>query len=401
MRDRLPINNVFNHHGMNFTEACLTYRVVDQPFQRRARTSSGKRSSLALRLARWALMGCFVQGAIDTLPAQPRRVPADSLAEIHYKSGEAVLRSFAPVAAAASGSVVYFQIAGDRVALGTVVDAAGLVLTKASEVAGVELTCRGVDGTTVPARVLGVADDNDLALVKVEAVGLRPVVWATGTPPIGQWVVTPGTGAQPEAVGIISAPPRRVLHRRALIGVELDPNHGGPRIAKLVPGLGAEQAGLAPGDLVLTVNESPVKSREEMVQLLRQFREGQTVRLSIERAAATLEFNVVMMAPTPHPAGREADRGERMNRMGSAVSLRADGFDEVLTHDTVLQAWQCGGPLLNLDGEAVGLNIARAGRTASYALPARRVQEIAENLMISELPQSIPRSSMRGALQSP
>jgi len=36
----------------------------------------------------------------------------------------------------------------------------------------------------------------------------------------------------------------------------------------------------------------------------------------------------------------------------------------------VLQNWQCGGPLMNLDGKAVGLNIARAGRVASYALPS-------------------------------
>jgi serine protease Do len=88
-----------------------------------------------------------------------------------------------------------------------------------------------------------------------------------------------------------------------------------------------------------------------------------------------------MMAPNPDPSVRAADRGERMNQMGSTLSVRADGFDEVLTHDTVLQAWQCGGPLVNLKGHAIGLNIARAGRTASYALPARRVQEIAEALM--------------------
>ena len=33
-------------------------------------------------------------------------------------------------------------------------------------------------------------------------------------------------------------------------------------------------------------------------------------------------------------------------------------------------AIDCGGPLVDLDGAAVGLNIARAGRTESYALPA-------------------------------
>jgi len=65
-----------------------------------------------------------------------------------------------------------------------------------------------------------------------------------------------------------------------------------------------------------------------------------------------------------------------MNRLGTELSERAEGFQMALQHDTVLQPWQCGGPLVNLDGKAIGLNIARAGRTASYALPASLVQQI-------------------------
>ena len=70
-----------------------------------------------------------------------------------------------------------------------------------------------------------------------------------------------------------------------------------------------------------------------------------------------------------------------MNRMGSVVSERAEAFDLAIQHDTVLEPWQCGGPLVNLDGNAVGLNIARAGRVASYALPATLVRRIIEELM--------------------
>ena len=69
-----------------------------------------------------------------------------------------------------------------------------------------------------------------------------------------------------------------------------------------------------------------------------------------------------------------------MNRMGSLTSQRAEDFELALQHDTVLQAWQCGGPLVNLDGKAVGLNIARAGRVASYALPADLVKKAVEKL---------------------
>ena len=69
-----------------------------------------------------------------------------------------------------------------------------------------------------------------------------------------------------------------------------------------------------------------------------------------------------------------------MNRLGGELSRRAEGFQLAIQHDGVLQPWQCGGPLLNLDGKAIGLNIARAGRVASYALPAGLVRHLADDL---------------------
>ena len=36
----------------------------------------------------------------------------------------------------------------------------------------------------------------------------------------------------------------------------------------------------------------------------------------------------------------------------------------------------CGGPLVDLSGKVIGINIARAGRTETYALPADVVQAL-------------------------
>src|SRR5690606_17538087 len=52
------------------------------------------------------------------------------------------------------------------------------------------------------------------------------------------------------------------------------------------------------------------------------------------------------------------------------LSERRTGFPLALQHDTVLTPQECGGPLVDLDGRCVGINIARAGRVNSYALPA-------------------------------
>jgi serine protease Do len=325
--------------------------------------------------------GLLLGLALGTALGQPRPAGTDDLAEVHHKQGAATLGAFAPVAEAARGSVVQFDQGGERVALGTVIDGGGWVLTKASEIQGDNLKCRLPDGSTVGARLVKTDDDNDLALVRVEAQGLRPVRWAVAEPAVGQWTVSPGLNAVAEAVGIVSGSPRRIPHRRALIGIVLDLTRRDPRIAELMAGMGAERAGLKVGDVIVGLNDSPVESREELVQALREFREGQAVQVRVQRDDAERQVEVTLGVPKPEANGRSPDRAERMNRMGSELSVRADGFRRVLVHDTVLQAWQCGGPLLNLDGEAIGLNIARAGRVASYALPAEVVREITAGML--------------------
>jgi serine protease Do len=56
--------------------------------------------------------------------------------------------------------------------------------------------------------------------------------------------------------------------------------------------------------------------------------------------------------------------------LSGEVSKRATYFPTVLQHDTILKPSDMGGPLVDLDGRVIGINIARAGRTETYALPA-------------------------------
>ena len=71
--------------------------------------------------------------------------------------------------------------------------------------------------------------------------------------------------------------------------------------------------------------------------------------------------------------------------MGGALSLRNANFPAVLQHDTVLTPAMVGGPLVTLDGTAVGINIARAGRVESYALPADVVTALLPDLKSGKL----------------
>src|SRR5439155_21464335 len=77
--------------------------------------------------------------------------------------------------------------------------------------------------------------------------------------------------------------------------------------------------------------------------------------------------------------------GNPQERMGSDLSNRRGGFPFILQHDTVLKPKDCGGPLVDLDGKVVGINIARAGRTESYAIPSEKVQALLEDLNSGKL----------------
>lgn len=299
-----------------------------------------------------------------------------TLQKNRFRSGESVLRAFQPIAAATRDSIVKFNVNGETVALGAVVETNGLVLTKASELKAGRLTCWLATEAEVGAEVLETDEDEDLALVRVNAPGLKPLKWAAEEVAIGQWAITPGIAETPHAVGIISALPRRIRPERAFIGVQFDFGTTVPQVGELMPGLGAEKAGLKRGDVIVAVNGQAVTNREQVVETIREFRAGQTVKVDFKRGDEQLQAEIRLMPPNSSLERRGDFSESPREQLAGEVSHRSQGFELAIEHDTVLPPWLCGGPLVNLDGEAVGLNIARAGRVTTYALPAKLVREI-------------------------
>jgi serine protease Do len=118
------------------------------------------------------------------------------------------------------------------------------------------------------------------------------------------------------------------------------------------------------------------------VDLIATRKLGDSVTLTLKRGDKELNVSAVL--------GRRVESGppsrsDVMNAMGGDPSKRATGFPAVLQHDTVLKPSECGGPLVNLDGEVIGINIARAGRTESFALPADAVAGLIGELKSGKL----------------
>src|SRR2546421_699142 len=107
-----------------------------------------------------------------------------------------VVAAFRNVVTKPSQSTVRVLCDDQPAVLGTIVSADGYILTKASELSG-QLACKLPDGRTMSAKVVGVEETYDLAMLKVPASRLHPVEWRAGkSAEVGDWLAAPGTGKE-------------------------------------------------------------------------------------------------------------------------------------------------------------------------------------------------------------
>lgn len=294
----------------------------------------------------------------------------------HTKNGAVIRYLFSDISLDASKSTVRILGDGDEIALGVVIDARGGILTKASELRG-KIVCRLKDGRDLSARVIAEYQPYDLALLQVDATDLTPVKWSAGDdPPVGRWAATPGLHGAPIAVGIISVQRRAIPVEKAVLGVSIHDTTRGPIVKQVIEASGADKARMKSGDRVLTVAGKQIYSAEHLVEVIRGYEPGTLVKVVYERETEEIEVEIVLGAPIPsllHP-------GSNDDQIARELSRRRADFPAVLQHDSVLQPENCGGPLIDVKGHVIGLNIARAGRTGCYAIPADEMPGIIAEL---------------------
>lgn len=287
---------------------------------------------------------------------------------------------FASAVSAATHSTVQVKCDLKTVALGTIVTSDGYILTKGSELRG-DISVETWDGLAFDAVKVGYHKGTDLALLKVPAVGLKPIKFAGNKDiVVGNWVAATGINPEPVAVGIISAAPRRLYGSEAVIenlnkgylgiGLADADADDGVVIREVMPGAAAAKAGLKRDDIIRELSGTSIKNRGSLLELLETYRPGDVVNVRVRRGEEELTLKVKL--------GERSDfsRGDFQNSMGGALSGRRTGFPRVIQHDTVLRPHECGGPLVDLDGKVLGINIARAGRVESWALPASVIEPV-------------------------
>ncbi len=165
-----------------------------------------------------------------------------------------------------------------------------------------------------------------------------------------------------------------------MLGIVIAEGEEGPRVDQVMPDSSAEKAGIRVNDVVLSVNGRQTRNRETLIERIRRFHAGDKVTLSIQRGEKKMEVDARLGSFAQFGGAHFHDT------LGGPLSERRSGFTQALQHDTWLKPNDCGGPLVNLDGEVVGINIARAGRTSSLALPVSVVRPLIDGLKSGKYP---------------
>ena len=84
------------------------------------------------------------------------------------------------------------------------------------------------------------------------------------------------------------------IRRGAFMGIRYNPATPKCTLTSLVPGSGAEQAGLRIGDEIIEFNQNPIRQYGDLTVLLRDCADGAEAKVKIKRRGEELLFDVVM-----------------------------------------------------------------------------------------------------------
>lgn len=285
-----------------------------------------------------------------------------------------------PALAKAAPSTVRIWSGKRRLAYGTVIGDGTKVLTKWSEIARAP---RGVviqtgSGETRSAKVAGVYEDEDLAVLEIPGSPLPAVTWSKSQPRLGSFIAATQPDGRPAAFGVVSVLERNLRETdKAFLGVMGDIEYQGPgvRVRSVTEDTGAAAAGIRAGDIILKVGEREISGLLELKNSLIGIAPGTTVKVLAKTRGGEKTFDV-LLGNRPELPSFPGDRLRAMERMGTTPSRVRDSFTRVIQTDMRLEPNLVGGPVVNLNGEVIGVTMARGDRTRSFVMPAAAVEEL-------------------------
>ena len=274
--------------------------------------------------------------------------------------------------------------------IGTVIDPNGLILTKASEL-GPKLSVRFA-GKSHPAVLLSTDEASDLALVGIEATNMPVVRWQEITPAPGAPLFAPKlldeTTAQMVATksaltgnytGIQKAETHTIHQSSSVtsLGIVTEQLEDVLRVSALLPESSARKSGLTVGDLISKIDDQKITTRSALTDLLNSKSVGDTVQIEVSRGKDPQTYSLTLEAPEIMPPLT----GVTASFIPMIPSVRRSPFPDCLAHAIPLNAWDCGSPLFDQDGKAIGLNIAAVSPGKTLALTPSEIRAALARLL--------------------
>lgn len=273
---------------------------------------------------------------------------------------------------------------GRRLRAGGLVCGDGRYVVSKSSIVGDDML-RGtlVDGSLDELTVVERDRALDLVLLRFKNSSGTPARWAEGAvPKVGSLVsaVSIGRRGGVEVVGSGAVGSEMHLAKRRRhggLGIYAGNGRDGRAfVREVMDDSAAERAGLETGDLFMRLAGRDLPERADLMKVLRTTDPGETVEAVVERDGDPVELQITLETGGGAGGGHNPHVAYR-----TPVSGRRGGFGDVFRHDATLARKECGGPLFDLQGRVCGLNIARADRTGSLALPASVVRGFIERAM--------------------
>ena len=280
--------------------------------------------------------------------------------------------------------------------IGTIIQPNGLILTKASEL-GPSLNVR-YSGRNYPAILLATDERTDLALISIEAEDLPTISWDETPPTPGATMFSPillkenseDMLAQQRAYyGTFShllrenSPTLHSSSRTTSLGLYTEQSDSSLTIAALIKGSPAYDSGLTPGDLLLEIDSKEISSRDALTTILSEKKVGDEVTVSIRRGERPMDFLIQLSAPTLKPPATGMNNATGLSMI---PSVWRGPFPDAYVHTTPLNAWDCGSPLFNRQGQALGINIAAVSPGRSYTLVPKEIKQAVSRMLSQSRP---------------
>lgn len=311
----------------------------------------------------------------QALPDNQDAVGSDPVQVLSFPQLANLNKNFAKKAKQLAGNVVSIESTNagkSQQILGTLIESSkGTYIISKNSLVGENPIIKLVDGKTVSVTVIYRDKNTDLVLLapakKIKSkINLRTFVKDTlSSSHLGDFLISVQPDAANSDVSVIGSTnfPLNKMASMAYLGAAVAYKQP-VEITMVQPGSPAANAGLQVGDSVVSIDSAAIEKPEDYGNQLIKYWTGDTIKFDVRRQDDRISKQIVLSSRPERPSTHPADLFK------GGKSSRRDGFENIFVQSTRITPEQCGGPVVDVNGNFYGINIARFSRTSTIVIPA-------------------------------